>query len=98
MAMMPDQHEFTDADLAEGIAEATGVDMARARFMLGLQRGETTGDVVVVGGAHADPPLVELSSVAATIVRTEGGAVVAVFETAGQTHEDVLWSGLTPVE
>lgn len=75
---MPDQQQaHTDEELAAGIAAATGVDMIRARFMLGLQRGDTSGDVVVVGGIHADPPMVELSSAAATIVHTEAGAVVA---------------------
>jgi hypothetical protein len=78
MAPMNDEPSFTDEEIAVGIAEATGVDLPRARFMLGLQRGQTTGDIAVVGGAHADPPLVELSSIAAEIVRTEAGALVAM--------------------
>jgi|SRR5215218_1589387 len=59
----------SDDEIIASIADATGVDPAHARFMLGLQRGDVSGDVVVMGGAHFDPPAVELSSI-------EGGRIV----------------------
>lgn len=86
---MPQDDGFTEAELLEGIAQATGVDITRARFMLGLHRGDTSGDVVVVGGTHTDPPLVELIGEGVTIVRVEGGTIVMV---AGEPTHSVLWS------
>jgi hypothetical protein len=89
MALMS-EHAFTNDQLVAGIADATGVDIPRARFMLGLQQGQTAGDVAVVGGAHVDRPLVELSSIAANIVRTEGGAFVALI--ADDLAGSVVWT------
>jgi hypothetical protein len=66
---MTDDQPRSDDEIIASIADATGVDPTRARFMLGLQRGDVSGDVVVMGGAHFDPPAVELSSI-------EGGRIV----------------------
>lgn len=88
--MTPEATNSDDAIIAS-IAEATGVDPARARFMLGLQRGDVAGDVIVMGGAHFDPPAVELSSVeGGRIVRTETG--VGSFVVFIETLSGEMWA------
>lgn len=92
---MHDSDGITNEDLVAQIAEATGVDLVRAGFMLGLHQGATSGDVVVVGGAHIDPPAVELTSTSATIIRTESGGMVAVIESA--EPQSLVWSENGPL-
>lgn len=78
-----------EEQLLQEIMAATGVDIVGARFMLGLHRGHTTGDVMVAGDLHFDPPAVELSSGSVTIVRSEAGATFAV---AQPGRDQVVWS------